>query len=68
MSMNHGFAEDIEHIGLIKRLPDGRIVQIGMTQKQQMMLQMLLGSITQDQPMAILPSEYDLVLKSEVSA
>ena len=66
MSVNHGFAEDIEHIGLIKRMPDGRIVQIGMTQKQQMMLQMLLGSITQDRTMVILPSEYDLVLKSEV--
>lgn len=67
MSVNHGFAEDIEHIGLIKRLPDGRIIQLGMTQDQQTMLQMLLGSITQDQPMVILPSEYDLVLKSEVS-
>ena len=68
MSVNHGFAEDIEHIGLIKRMPDGRIVQIGTTAQQQMMLQMLLGSITQDQPMAMLPSEYDLVLKSEVAA
>lgn len=68
MSINHGFAEDIEHIGLIKRTHDGRIVQIGMTQEHQMMLQMFLGSISQDQPLAILPSEYDLVLKSEVTA
>ena len=60
-------ATDENHIGLIKQLPCGRIVQIGMTQEQQMMLQMLLGSISQDQPMAILPGEYDLVLKSEVS-
>lgn len=67
MSVNHGFAEDIEHIGLIKRMPDGRIVQIGMTQKQQTMLQLSLAAISQDQPMVILPSEYDLVLKSEVS-
>lgn len=57
---------DENHVGLIKQMPDGRIVQIGMTNEQQMMLQMLLGSISQDQPMAILPSEYDLVLKSEV--
>ena len=68
MSVNHGFAEDIEHIGLIKRLPDGRIVQIGTTAQQQMMLQMVLASLSQDKPMAILPSDYDLVLKSEVTA
>lgn len=61
-------ATDENHIGLIKQLPCGRIVQIGMTAEQQEILQMLLGSITQDQPMAILPSEYDLVLKSEVTA
>lgn len=58
---------DENHIGLIKQLPCGRIIQLGMTQGQQAMLQMLLGSITQDRPMAILPSEYDLVLKSEVA-
>lgn len=60
-------ATDENHIGLIKQLPCGRVIQFGMTQEQQKMLQMLLGSITQDQPMAILPSEYDLVLKSEVT-
>ena len=67
MSINHGFAEDIEHIGLIKRMPDGRIVQIGTTAQQQMMLQMVLASLSQDKPMAILPERYDLVLKSEVA-
>ena len=67
MSMNHGFAEDIEHIGLIKRMPDGRIVQIGMTQEQQMMLRLSLGAISQDKPMVQMPEQYDLVLKSEVA-
>ncbi len=67
MSMNHGFAEDIEHIGLIKRMPDGRIVQIGMTQEQQVMLKLSLAAISQDSPMVKMPSEYDLVLRSEVS-
>ncbi len=65
--MKHGFAEDIEHIGLIKRMPDGRIVQIGTNTQQQMMLQMVLASFSQDNPMAILPEEYDLVLKSEAN-
>lgn len=65
--MNHGFAEDIELIGLIKRMPDGRIVQIGTTAQQQMMLQMVLASFSQDKPMAISPKEYDLVLKSEAN-
>ena len=68
MGINNGFADDIEHIGLIKRMPDGRIVQIGTTAQQQMMLQMVLASFSQDKPMVILPSEYDLVLKSEVTA
>ena len=68
MSVNHGFADDIEHIGLIKRLPDGRIVQIGMTQEQQMMLRLYLGAISKDKPMVQMPEQYDLVLKSEVTA
>ena len=68
MSMKHGFAEDIEHIGLIKRMADGRIVQIGTTAQQQMMLQMVLASFSQDKPMAILPERYNLVLKSEVKS
>lgn len=67
MSVNHGFAEDIEHIGLIKRLPDGRIVQIGMTQEQQIMLKLSLAAISIEKPMVQMPEQYDLVLKSEVS-
>ena len=68
MSLNHGFADDIDHIGLIKRMPDGRIVQIGMTQEQQMMLRLSLGAISQDKPMVQMPEIYDLVLKSEVES
>lgn len=66
MSLNHGFADDIEHIGLIKRTHDGRIVQIGMTQEQQVMLKVSLAAITQDAPMVRMPEQYDLVLISEV--
>ena len=66
MSMNHGFAEDVEHIGLIKRMPDGRIVQIGMTQEQQTMLRLSLAAISKDKPMVQMPEQYDLVLVSEV--
>lgn len=68
MSANHGFAEDIEHIGLIKRTADGRIVQIGMTQEQQVMLKVSLAAITQDAPMVRMPEQYDLVLISEVES
>jgi hypothetical protein len=60
-------ANDENHIGLIQQLPCGRIRQIGTTEDQQMMLQMLLGSMSQDKPMVALPESYDLVLKSEVS-
>ena len=68
MSMNHGFADDIEHIGLIKRTLDGRIVQIGMTQAQQTMLRLSLAAISQDSPMVRMPEQYDLVLISEVQS
>lgn len=67
MSLNHGFADDIEHIGLIKRMADGRIVQIGMTQEQQARLKLSLAAISQDSPMVRMPEQYDLVLKSEVT-
>ncbi|PKH81123.1 hypothetical protein [Psychrobacter sp. 4Bb] len=67
MSINHGFADDIEHIGLIKRTPEGHIVQIGMTQEQQTMLKLSLAAISQDSPMVRMPEQYDLVLKSEVT-
>ena len=66
MSLNHSFTDDIEHIGLIKRMPDGRIIQIGMTQEQQVMLKMSLAAIMQDAPMVRMPEQYDLVLISEV--
>ena len=59
---------DENHIGLIQQLPCGRIRQIGTTQEQQMMLQLLLGSFSKDKPMYVLPESYDLVLKSEVNA
>ncbi|MGM8890684.1 hypothetical protein ACS8FA_07525 [Psychrobacter sp. 1Y1] len=59
---------DENHIGLIQQLPCGRIRQIGTTPEQQMMLQMVLTSFSQDKPMVILPESYDLVLKSEVNA
>lgn len=65
--MKHGFAEDIEHIGLIKRMPDGRIVQIGMTQEQQTMLKLSLAAISKDKPMVQMPKRYDLVLQSEAN-
>lgn len=68
MGINHGFADDIEHIGLIKRMPDGRIVQIGMTQEQQTMLRLSLAAISKDKSMVRMPEQYDLVLVSEVSA
>lgn len=61
------FTTDENHIGLIQQMPCGRIRQIGTTAEQQQMLQMLLGSLSQDKPMYALPEQYDLILKSEVS-
>lgn len=57
---------DKKHFGIIEQLPCGRIRQIGTTEEQQMLLQLLLSSMSQDKPMYIMPESYDLVLKSEV--
>lgn len=62
---NIELANDENHIGLIQQMPCGRIRQIGTTKEQQMMLQMVLGSLSQDKPMVALPEQYDLVLKSD---
>ena len=60
-------SSDEDHIGLIQQMLCGRIRQIGMTKDQQVMLRLLLGGISKEKPMVLLPEAYDLVLKSEVS-
>lgn len=53
-------------IALIQQLPNGRIRQIGLTEAHSKMLQALIGSMSQINPLPALPEEHDLVLKSEV--
>ena len=60
--------QDEQFIGLIKQLPCGRIVQIGMTAEQQQMIQMTLAALSKEKPMVYMPSKYDLVLKAEAQS
>lgn len=46
---------DENHIGLIQQLPCSRIRQIRTTKEQQLLWQMLLGSMSQDKPIVVLP-------------
>lgn len=55
-------------IGFIKQMPCGRICQIGLTESQHYILSTLLASFSQDGALPLLPEDYDLVLKSEVTA
>lgn len=58
---------EIGSICLIKETEDGRIVQVGMTEAQNKMLQFFLASITsKEQPLVIMREDFDLVLKRDV--
>jgi len=53
-------------ICLIKQSPEGRIMQIAMTEDQSKMLQVLVASISQQQPLVQMGEDWDLVLKSSL--
>ncbi len=54
---------DIGALGLIQETEDGRIRQIGLTAEQSKMLQILVASMSQGQPLVQMGKEYDLILK-----
>jgi len=49
-------------IGLIQELDDGTICQIGLTQEQSDMLQIIVSSIAMGKPLIRLPKQYNLKL------
>ena len=53
-------------ICLIMQEPNGRIFQLGITDEQSKMLQIILGSISKQSPLVKMGEEHDLVLKSTV--
>jgi hypothetical protein len=53
----------IGRVGLVQETEDGRIRQIGLTEEQSKMLQVLVASISQGEPLVQMGEEYDLVLK-----
>ena len=53
-------------IGLIRQTEDGRVIQIGMTHEQMILLQIFLSGLSQKSPLVELGEECDLVLKSSV--
>lgn len=56
----------IGKVALIMQVGD-RIVQIGTTQEQNDILQVMCASLSREQKFVQLPEEYDLVLKSTVN-
>jgi len=56
---------EIGSVGLVQEAEDGRIRQIGLTEEQSKMLQILVAQISKDSPLVQMGEEYDLVLKSE---
>ena len=56
---------NIGAIGLVQETEDGRIRQIGLTEEQSKMLQVLVASISNGSPLVQMGEDYDLVLKSE---
>lgn len=57
---------EIGSICLVQETEDGRIRQIGLTQEQNKVLQILLASLSKDTPLVKMGEEFDLVLKSSL--
>ena len=57
---------EVGTIALIQQTETGRILQVAMTTEQSKMLQTLLASISQGQPLVRIGEGYDLILKSNV--
>lgn len=53
-----------ERVGLIRQLENGRIVQIGLTESQSIMLQLFLSQLSKDKPLLQLGEDWDLILAS----
>jgi hypothetical protein len=57
---------EVGRIGLIQQQDDGSIIQLGMSEEQSDMLQLLVASISSDKPLVKLPSKYNLIPKQSV--
>jgi len=55
----------VGRVGLIMQTNDGTIVQLGLTEEQSSLLQILVGSLTTEKPLYRLPAKYDLALKND---
>ena len=56
---------EIGAVGLVQETEDGRIRQIGLTEEQSRMLQILVASISNGDPLILMGEEYDLKLKNK---
>jgi hypothetical protein len=53
-------------IALIQVQEDGSISQIGLTKQQSQMLNFFMATLSKEQSLLKMPSDYDLVLKSSI--
>lgn len=51
--------------GIIMKTSDGTLKQIGLTESQHYMFEMLLTTMSHDKKLIQLPEQYDLILKNE---
>ena len=58
---------EVGTVALIQQTESGRILQIGLTQKQSDLLQSFLSVISNGQPLVQMGEDYDLVLKSSLN-
>jgi hypothetical protein len=59
---------EIGRLCLVKETKDGRIMQIGMTEEQNKMLQLYCAIISQSGPLVEMDEKYDVVLKNNLCA
>lgn len=55
-----------DQVGLISQDEKGNIYQIALTKEQSGMLNFFVASLSKEKPLIRLPSEYDLIYKSEL--
>ena len=56
---------ELGSVGLVQELPDGTIVQLGLTKEQSQLLQMFLATLSKEKPLVRLPKQYNLTLANK---
>jgi hypothetical protein len=58
---------ELGQVGLITETEDGRIIQLGMTEEQSSVLQVLVASMSREKPFIKIEGENELIPKWKIS-